>query len=92
MGLGQPGPGFAYFLGASGETDHIQTRGLVDLFWRSCWHDFVSILFILFQYSLQIMRSLCQEDCDADVSIILRSRCQSECEGDVRMDAKPMSI
>ena len=47
MGLGQPGPGFAYFLGASRETDHIQTRGLVDLFWKSCWHDFVSTLYTI---------------------------------------------
>ena len=50
------------------------------------------LLFILFQYSFQIMRSLCQEECEADVSIFLRSRCQSECEADVRMNAKPMSI
>ena len=28
------------------------------------------LLFILFQYSFQIMRSPCQEDCEADVSII----------------------
>ena len=47
---------------------------------------------ILFQYSFQIMRTLSQEECKADVSILLRSRCQSECEADVRMNAKPMSI
>ena len=45
------------------------------------------LLFILFQYSFQIMRSLCQEECEADVSIILRSRCQNGCEADARMNA-----
>ena len=66
MGLGQPGPGFAYFLGASEETDHIQTRGLVDLFWRSCWHDFVSTLYER-EADVKIMRSRCQGECEADV-------------------------
>ena len=66
MGLGQLGPGFAYLLGAFGETDHIQTRGLVDLFWRSCWHDFVSTLYtISVQFPdnakpMSRMRSRCQ--------------------------------
>ena len=41
---------------------------------------------------VNIMRSLCKEKCEADVSIILRSRCQNKCEADVRMNAKPMSI
>ena len=59
MGLRQPGPGFAYFLKAFGETDHIQTRGLVDLFWRSCWHDFVSTLYER-EADVKIMRSRCQ--------------------------------
>ena len=36
------------------------------------------LLFILFQYNFQIMRSICQEECEADVSILLRSRCQNE--------------
>ena len=49
------------------------------------------VLLILFQYSVQIMRSLCHEECEANVSIILQSRCQSECEADVSMNAKPMS-
>ena len=31
------------------------------------------------QYSFQIMRSLCQEEHEADVSTILRSRYQNEC-------------
>ena len=34
------------------------------------------------QYSFQMMRSLCQEECEADASIILRSRCQNECDAD----------
>ena len=38
----------------------------------------VLLLFILFPHSFQIMRGLCQEDCEADVSILLRSRCQSD--------------
>ena len=43
----------------------------------SCLNDFrghigmiLLLLFILFQYSFQIMRSPCQEDCEAGVSII----------------------
>ena len=44
------------------------------------------VLFILFQYSFQIIRSLCQDDCEADVGIVLRSRCQSECDADVKMN------
>ena len=90
MGLGQLGPGFAYFLGAFWETDHIQARGLVDLFWRSCWHDFVSTLYTIsvqFPDNAKPMSRRMQ----ADVSIILRSRCQSACEADVRMNAKLMS-
>ena len=39
------------------------------------------LLFVLFQYSFQIMRSLCQEECEADVSIV--------CEADVKANAKP---
>ena len=53
-------------------------------------------IFILFLYSFQIMRSLCQEECEADVSIFQRSRCQNEfqimwslcqeeCEADVNI-------
>ena len=42
------------------------------------------VLFILFQYSL--IPSLCQDDCEADVGIVLRSRCQSECDADVKMN------
>ena len=38
----------------------------------------------------QIMRSLCQENCEADVKI-MRSRCQAECEADAKATAKPMS-
>ena len=49
------------------------------------------LLFILFQYTFQIMRSLCQEECEADVSNILRSRCQNQCEAYVKKNAKPMS-
>ena len=49
------------------------------------------LLLILFQYSFYIMRSLCQEEGEADVSIILGSRCESKCEADVRVNAKPMS-
>ena len=60
------------------------------------------LLFIFFQYSFQTIRSLCQEECEADVSIILRSRCQNEfqimrslcqeeCEADIKINAKPMS-
>ena len=48
------------------------------------------LLFILFQYSFQIMRSLCQEKCEADVngnakpmSKGMRRRCHN--------NAKPMS-
>ena len=66
MGLGQLGPGFAYFLGAFGKTDHIQTRGLVDLLWRSCWHDFVSTLYER-EADVKIMRSRCQGKYEADV-------------------------
>ena len=51
---------------AFGETDHIQTRGLVDLFWRSCWHDFVSTLYER-EADVKIMRSRCQGKCEADV-------------------------
>ena len=47
-------------------------------------------LFIFFQYSSQIMRSLCQDECEADVNI-MRSLCQGECEADVKTNAKPMS-
>ena len=65
MDPGQLGPGFAYFLEASGETDHIQTRGLVDLFWRSCWHDFVSTLYER-EADVKIMRSRRQGKCEAD--------------------------
>ena len=36
------------------------------------------------------MRSLCQENCEADVKI-MRSRCQAECEADAKATAKPMS-
>ena len=43
------------------------------------------VLFILFQYSFQIIRSLCQDDCEADVGIVLRSRCQSECDADIKI-------
>ena len=54
------------------------------------------LLFILFQYSFQIMRSLCQEECEADVSIslrsqwqnefqIMRSLCPEECEADASL-------
>ena len=89
MGLGQPEPGFAYFLVAFGETDHIQTRGLVDLFWRSCWHDFVSTLYER-EADVKIMRSRCQGKCEADVkanakplSKVMRSRCHTEREADV---------
>ena len=66
MGLGQLGPGFAYFLKAFGETDHIQTRGLVDLFWRSCWQYFASTLYER-EADVKIMRSRCQGKCEADV-------------------------
>ena len=86
MGLGQPGPGFAYFLGAFGETDHIQTRGLVDLFWRSCWHDFVSTLYTI---SVQFpdnskpmsrrLRSRCRYRSAKPMSRRMRRRCQNEC-------------
>ena len=54
----------------------------------------LSLLLILSQYSFEIMGSLYQEECEADVSIILRSQCQNkfqimrslcqeECEADV---------
>ena len=75
MGLGQLGPGFAYFLGAFGETDQIQTRGLVDLFWRSCWHDCDSTLYTI---SVQF------PDNAKPMSRRMRSRCQRECEADVK--------
>ena len=44
------------------------------------------VLFILFQYSFQIIRSLCQDACEAGVGIVLRSRCQGECDADVKMN------
>ena len=42
------------------------------------------LLLMLFQYSFHIMRSLCQEECEADVSTFF-------CEADVKANAKPMS-
>ena len=90
MGLGQLGPGFAYFLGASGKRTTFRQEAWL-IYFGGHVGMILLVLFILFQYSFQIMRSLCQEECEADVSISLRSRCQSECEADVRMNAKPMS-
>ena len=52
------------------------------------------LLFILFQYSFQMMRSLCQGECEADVKINakpMRSRCQDYCEAYVKKNATPMS-
>ena len=47
-----------------------------EMIWDSCLNDFRGhvgmiflLLFILFQYSFQIMRSLCQEECEAYVKI-----------------------
>ena len=34
------------------------------------------------QMETRSLRSLCQEECEADASIILRSRCQNECDAD----------
>ena len=57
------------------------------MIWDSCLNDFGGhvgmiflLFFMLFQYSFQIMRSLCQEECEAFVSILLRSPCQNECQ------------
>ena len=36
--------------GAFGETDHIQTRGLVDSFWRSCWHFVMTLYTVSVQF------------------------------------------
>ena len=48
------------------------------MIWDSFLNDFGGhvgmiflLLFILFQYSFQIMRSLCQEECEADVNAML---------------------
>ena len=49
------------------------------------------LLFTLFQYGFQTMRSLCQEECEAEVSISLRSRGRNTCEADVKMNAKPIA-
>ena len=57
----------------------------------------------LFQSSFEIMRSLCQEECEADISIFLRSRCQNalqimsslcqeECEADVKIRGRRARI
>ena len=58
------------------------------------------LLSITFWGKFQIMRSLCQEECEADVNITsaakpmskrMRNRCQDKCEADVKANAKPMS-
>ena len=49
----------------------------------------VGLIFLLISISFytrfQIMRSRCQDECEADVKI-MRSRCQGECEADVKMN------
>ena len=88
----------AYRVGKDFERDFEVILVLFGTIMGSCLNDFgghigmmLLLLFILFQYTFQIMRSLCQEECEADVSNILRSRCQNQCEAYVKKNAKPMS-
>ena len=94
---------FAYRIGKDLGRDLKVIFILFGPIWDSYLNDFGDhvamiffLLFILFQYNFQIMRSLCQEECEADVSILLRSRCQNEfqimrslfqeqCEADVKI-------
>ena len=59
-------------------------------FWDSFLNDFrdhigmiLLLLFILFQYSFQMMRSLCQGECEADVKINANPM-PRYCEADVK--------
>ena len=49
------------------------------------------LLFILFQYSFQMMRSLCQEECEADVKISAKPMSRY-CEADVKTCASNLVL
>ena len=57
--------------------------GHIGMFWL--------LLFILFQYSFQMMRSLCQEECEADVKINAKPMSRY-CEADVKTCASNLVL
>ena len=78
---------FAYHVGKDLGRDLEGIWTDLGMIFNSCLNDFgghvgmillLHFILSLFQSSFQIMRSLCQEECEADVSIFLRSRCQNE--------------
>ena len=101
---------FAYHVGKDLGRDLEGIWTDLEMIFANCVNDFgghvgmnLLLPFILFQYSFQIMRSLCQEECEADVSILLRSRCQNEfqimgsrcqeeCEADVKIRGRRARI